>query len=257
MDKPSVLDLTGVSVDYGTDRALEAADLAVERGEFVGVIGPNGGGKTTLLRATLGLVPAREGSIRLFGTHVRSFVDWFRIGYVPQNASHIDPQFPATALEVTMLGRVGRRGLFRWLTAVDREKATHALEEVEAAHLADRLIGSLSGGERQRVLLAKALAGEPELLIMDEPTTGVDPKARSAFYRLLDHLNHEHELTILLISHDTEAILQSAHRIVAVNRRIVFDGAPGVFRERENVLGVYGLHVTHAEEGHGAARGSP
>jgi zinc transport system ATP-binding protein len=256
MDAQPALELRNVSVDYGAERALEAADLTVTRGEFVGIIGPNGGGKTTMLRASLGLVPAREGYVRLFGQPLGAFADWTRIGYVSQNASQVDPQFPATALEVALLGRVARRGPFRWLGAADRAKARHALEEVDAAHLADRLVGTMSGGERQRVLLAKALAGEPELLVMDEPTTGVDPKARADFYRLLDHLNHEHDLTILLVSHDTEAIVQSAHRIVAVNRRLVFDGSAQAFREAEAVQSVYAFHV-HGEPGaarHGGVR---
>ncbi|HEV8360682.1 MAG TPA: metal ABC transporter ATP-binding protein [Candidatus Thermoplasmatota archaeon] len=252
MEPPAVVELRGVSVDYGAERALAGADLMVNRGEFVGIVGPNGGGKTTLLRASLGLVPVREGEVHLFAVEVGRFADWARVGYVPQSAAQVDPQFPATALEVVLLGRVGRRGLFRRFQAADRERARQALREVEGLHLAERRIGTLSGGERQRVFLAKALAGEPELLILDEPTTGVDPKARAEFYQLLDHLNHDHDLTILLVSHDTEAILQSAHRIVAVNRHVVFDGTPQQFRDQEGILGAYAFHVPHTDRPHPA-----
>jgi zinc transport system ATP-binding protein len=257
MEHPAkpVLDLRDVCVHYGVDCALDGATLEVQAGDFVGIVGPNGGGKTTLLRAALGLVPARGGSVRLFGADVASFSEWPRVGYVPQNVGHVDTQFPATAFEVALLGRVARRGLFHRLTALDHERTMHALEEVDATHLAQRRIGSLSGGERQRVFLAKALAGEPELLVMDEPTTGVDPKARADFYRLLDHLNHEHALTILLVSHDSEAIVQSAHRIVAVNRRIVFDGTPAEFRAKEGLASVYGFDIRHtADERHAGVR---
>jgi len=239
--------LSDVCVMYGPDTVLESATLVIRRGEFVGIVGPNGGGKSTMLRASLGLVPTSRGKVQLFGTDLARFDGWRRIGYVPQFASHVDVQFPATVLEVATLGLVAQRGLLRWMRAADREKALHALEEVGASHLAGRHIGTLSGGERQRVFLAKALAGEPELLILDEPTTGVDPKARGDFHELLDHLNHEHDLTVVLVSHDTEAIATSAHRLVAVNRRIVFDGSPKDFREQERVASVYGMTITHGE----------
>jgi zinc transport system ATP-binding protein len=236
-----------VCVDYGSQRALSDATLAIDRGEFVGIVGPNGAGKTTMLKAALGLVPIRSGAVELYGTPLARYHDWPRIGYVPQNASQVEARFPATALEVALLGRVGKRGLFRWLSAGDKEKARKAMEEVGVADLADRLIGTLSGGQRQRVLLAKALAGDPELLLLDEPTTGIDPETRASFYELLDHLNHDHGLTIVIVSHDTEAIARSAHRIVAVNRRIEFDGSPSryVEAEREHVAG---FALTHQQD---------
>jgi len=225
--------LRDLCVDYGAQRALADATLRIDPGEFVGIVGPNGAGKTTLLKATLGLVPASAGSVELYGAPLSRFHAWPRIGYVPQNASHVESRFPATALEVAMLGRVAKRGLFRWLSAEDKRKARNAMEEVGVADLEDRLIGALSGGQRQRVLLAKALAGDPELLMLDEPTTGIDPETRASFYELLDHLNHDHGLTIVLVSHDTEAITRSAHRIVEVNRRVAFDGSPEAYVEHE------------------------
>jgi zinc transport system ATP-binding protein len=241
------LELHDVSVDYGHDQALVGASLRIDQGEFVGILGPNGAGKSTLLRAALGLVRPRTGSVKLFGKPLAAFDEWVRVAYVSQNASHVDGQFPATALEVVLLGRVARRGLFRWLGAEDHAMALEALKEVDAAHLADRRIGTLSGGERQRVLLAKALCGAPDLLFLDEPTTGVDPGARADFYQLLDHLNHDHDLTVVLVSHDTEALVHSAHRIVAVNRKIVYDDTSERFREQERIGDLYGLAITHGE----------
>ncbi|MFA5860080.1 MAG: metal ABC transporter ATP-binding protein [Candidatus Thermoplasmatota archaeon] len=237
--------LHDVSVAYGNERALESATLTIEAGDFVGIVGPNGSGKTTLLKAMLGLVPTQAGHVVLYGMPLARFRDWPRVGYVPQNASQVEARFPATALEVVLLGRVARRGLFRWLSRSDKEKARKAMEEVGVAHLADRLVGSLSGGQRQRVLLAKALAADPDVLILDEPTTGVDPEARASFYELLDHLNHDHGLTIVLVSHDTEAIARSVHRIVSVNRRIVFDGTPSRFVETEREHAAH-FALTHA-----------
>jgi zinc transport system ATP-binding protein len=234
---PAPIEVRDLCVSYGGDElALESASLTIEAGDFVGIVGPNGSGKTTLLNAILGIVRATHGTVHLYGSPLPRFCDWPRVGYVPQNASQIDARFPATALEVALLGRVARRGLGRWLSAADREKARKAMGEVGVADLAGRLIGNLSGGQRQRVLLAKALAGDPDLLILDEPTTGVDAESRASFYELLDHLNHDHGLTVVLVSHDTGAIAGSAHRIVAVNRRIMFDGPADRFAVQEHTL---------------------
>lgn len=243
----AVLGLADVCARYGETQVLDHVNLDVRAGEFVGIVGPNGGGKSTLLRAALGLVPTTCGEARLFGVPSRRFSEFERIGYVPQNAVHVDPRFPATAFEVVMLGRVGRRGLLRRFTSEDRSFARHAMEEVGVADLEDRLIGELSGGQRQRVFLAKALAAEPELLILDEPTTGVDPKARESFYKLLDHLNHDHHMTLVLVSHDTQAIAMVSHRLVAVNRAIVYDGPPHAFEAEGGFGRAYDIHLHHGE----------
>lgn len=245
----AAIGLRGLCVDYGEQRALEDATLDIAPGEFVGIVGPNGAGKTTMLKAAVGLVRASRGEVALYGEPLARFRDWARVGYVPQNASHVDARFPATALEVARLGRVARRGLLRALTGEDRRKALAAMEEVGVADLADRMIGTLSGGQRQRVLLAKALAGDPDMLLLDEPTTGIDPDARASFYQLLDHLNHDHDMTIVLVSHDTEAIARSAHRIVAVNHRIVFDGPAASYLEHEREL-TAGFRLTHEKDPH-------
>lgn len=245
-----VLQAEDVCASYGPTRVLDHVGFTLEKGEFVGIVGPNGGGKSTLLKACLGLVPTTCGEVRLFGTPVRDFRDNGRISYVPQNVVHVDARFPASALEVALLGRVAKRGLFRRLNAEDRRATREAMDEVGVGHLADRPIGELSGGERQRVFLAKAIASEPELLILDEPTTGVDPHAREGFYHLLDHLNHSHGMTLLLVSHDTQAIALTAHRLVALNRTIVYDGPPSKFEEGGGFGAAYGIHLHHAEDAH-------
>lgn len=245
----AVLSIRDVCVSYDGHRVLDAINFDLPHGDFVGIVGPNGGGKTTLLRTILGLVEPECGEIRLFDTPLRRFQDHVRVGYVPQHVVHVDPRFPATVNEVVLLGRVGRRGLFRRYTADDREAVHKALEEVHVTDLAERRIGTLSGGQRQRVFLAKALAAEPDLLILDEPTTGVDPKARDDFYRLLDHLNHDHDMTILLVSHDTQAISLVAHRMIAVNRSLVYDGDPKAFEAKGGFGAAYGIHVHHHAEG--------
>ncbi|HWG91754.1 MAG TPA: metal ABC transporter ATP-binding protein [Candidatus Thermoplasmatota archaeon] len=251
--KRPLAEAAGLTVSYGGENILSGVDFTLNFGELVGIIGPNGGGKTTLVKALLGLAPVSSGEIRLFGKPQRAFREWTRIGYVPQYVSHVDARFPATALEVAMLGRTGRRGLGRWFTREDREKARAALDVVGMAHAERDLIGELSGGQRQRVFLAKALASEPELLILDEPTTGVDPGARESFYNLLHRLNEETGVTVLLVSHDTQALALTVHRLVVVNRSITYDGPVGEFEERGGFQDAYHLHVHH----HGHAHDSP
>jgi zinc transport system ATP-binding protein len=217
------LQLDDLCVELGGERVLSNVDLVIQPGERVGIAGPNGGGKTTLLRAILGLTPICCGSIKFFGVPSREFRERRRIGYVAQNAGHVDPTFPATALEVVQMGRVAPRGLLRRLTAKDRDLAMEALKEVGMEDLKDRPIGEMSGGQRQRVLLARALASQPDILVLDEPTTGFDSQARDEFVELLLHLNKEHNITLLLVSHDSDILAHAAERLVVVDRRIVHD----------------------------------
>ena len=242
-----VIDAKDVCVRFGDQHVLDHVALQVMPGEFVGLVGPNGGGKSTLLRAVLGLVPTTCGEVRLFGQPLASFREQERIAYVPQNVVHVDARFPVTALEVALLGRTARRGLLRGFSQADRAKALAAMREVGVESLADRPIGNLSGGQRQRVFLAKALAADPEVLILDEPTTGVDVSAREDFYRLLDRLNHERGMTLVLVSHDTQAIALTAHRLVAVNRAVVFDGTPQDFEAGSGYGAAYDIHLHHGE----------
>ncbi|HEX2022186.1 MAG TPA: metal ABC transporter ATP-binding protein, partial [Candidatus Thermoplasmatota archaeon] len=218
-----VLEIRGVCVDLGGQRVLDHVDLVVRRGEMVGIAGPNGGGKTTLVRAALGLAPVRCGDVRLFGAPLPAARALRRVGYVPQNAAHVDASFPATAEEIVRLGRVAPRGLLRRLGPEDRRLALEAMREVGVEDLRARRIGEMSGGQRQRVLLARALAGEPDLLVLDEPTTGVDPQAREEFTDLLRRLHRERGLTILLVSHDTDVLAHAADRLVVVDRTIQHD----------------------------------
>lgn len=246
-DPVPVLKVHDVCVRYGDQQVLDHVGLTVMPGEFVGVVGPNGGGKSTLLKAALGLAPTTCGEVRLFGTPVSRFRELGRIAYVPQNVIHVDQRFPATAFEVALMGRIGRRGILRRINDEDRRITRDAMEHVGVSHLAERPIGALSGGQRQRVFLAKALAAEPEVLILDEPTTGVDPAARETFYRLLDALNHDHGITLILVSHDMQAVALTAHRLVAINRTIVFDGDPHAFEESGGFGAAYDIHLHHGE----------
>ena len=174
-----------VDLDRDGQEVLRDINFVVEKGQILGVVGPNGGGKTSLLRLVLGLERPTRGEIELFGQPVARFRGWNRIGYIPQHAVGFDQNFPASVREIVLLGRVARRGLLRWLGTDDRNAARRAIELCGLIGLEGRRVGALSGGEKQRVFIAKAIAAEPDLLVMDEPTAGVDPESERRFYDLL------------------------------------------------------------------------
>jgi zinc transport system ATP-binding protein len=220
-----VLELEGVDFSYGHGPlALSAVNLRVDSGEFVAIAGPNGGGKTTLLRVALGLERPTRGEVRLFGQPAASFRERTRIGYLAQR-SQIGLHAPATVREVVEAGRAPLRPLGR-LRREDHEAVDEALERVGMAHLSKRPLTKLSGGQQQRAFIAKALAARPSLLVLDEPTTGVDVEAQEALGALLDRLHSELGVTVLYVSHEFGAVEHFVHRLVLVRQSIVFDGSP-------------------------------
>jgi zinc transport system ATP-binding protein len=214
---PVALALEHVSFAYGHGPlVLQDVDLSVERGDFVAIAGPNGGGKTTLLRLILGLEQPTAGLVRVLLE---------RKGYLPQRAqTAIDA--PLTVRELVGAGRVARSRLLGPLGRGDREAVREAIERVGLTTQADRRLTTLSGGQQQRAFIAKALAGEPELLALDEPTTGVDVEAQEAVAVLLQRLGTELGMTVLYVSHEFGAVEHFVERIVLVREQIVFDGPP-------------------------------
>lgn len=221
-----IFELERVTVQYRELVVLEDVTLRVMAGDFLAIIGPNGSGKTTLLRTALGLTLPQSGTVRLFGKTPSELTgrDWGRVGYVPQ-ASQIDPRFPIRVLDVVMMGRFGQVGLFRRPRARDREAARLALDRVGMAELSGRQIGRLSGGQRQRVLVARALATEPELMILDEPTTGVDVGTTEGLFELLEGF-HREGMTVVVVSHDVGVVAQRVDQVACMNRRLVAHGRP-------------------------------
>ncbi len=204
---------------------LADVSMTVAPGEFVAIAGPNGGGKTTLLRIALGLERPTAGVARLYGEPAASFSRRRLLGYLPQRAQ-LGIEAPATVREVVSAGRVAASKLVGRMRARDRELVDEAIERVGLTSRAGAPIRTLSGGMQQRAFIAKALAGEPSLLALDEPTTGVDAESQDALGELLAHLHSELGVTILYVSHEFGAVEHHVQRLVLVRRSIIFDGPP-------------------------------
>lgn len=200
-----VVSLNQVSYTYNGRPVIRDLSFSIKQRDFVGLVGSNGAGKTTLLKMMVGLLPPSQGEVRLFGQPNRLFRDWERIGYVPQQKS-LNPLFPATVREVVLSGRYGRHKLFRRINRVDMRRADEAMHALGIEALANRRIGELSGGQQQRVFLARALINHPELLILDEPTTGIDAETQEGFFHLIKHMHKQHHITFVMVTHDLEVI---------------------------------------------------
>ncbi len=217
------LKFSDVSFSYSDHIVLDNLNLSILSGDFIAILGHNGAGKTTLMKIALGLLDPTSGSIELFGTKTNNSMDHSLIGYVAQSKEDFDLQFPATVLEVVLMGRMSKKkGFFKNFDLIDIEKAHAALETVGISNLKDRKIGALSGGQRQKVFLAKALCSDAKILFLDEPTTAMDYNSQHAFYDTLQLLNQK-GITIILITHDLGQILQHVKRVVVLNKKIVFD----------------------------------
>jgi zinc transport system ATP-binding protein len=224
---PLAVELAGVSFGYRPgQRVLEGVDLKLGEGEFVAVAGPNGGGKTTLVRILLGLERPSEGRALLYGEPAHRFSRRRTLGYLAQR-SVLGGDAPATVREVVSAGRLAAGGLIGPLRRRDRELAAEAIARVGLEEHADSPVRTLSGGMQQRAFIAKALAGEPSLLVLDEPTTGVDVESQDSLAALLDGLHSDLGVTIVYVSHEFGAVERFVQRLVLVRRSIVFDGPPG------------------------------
>jgi len=219
MDK-EVLRLENISVTYGTHTVLQDINLSVREHDFLGIIGPNGGGKSTLLKVILGLIRPDRGVVTLFGSSPER--NRSKIGYVPQYSTY-DHSFPVSVREVVMMGRYSRIGLLHNYNRTDRQAVGEVLQKVGMLDNAESQIGQLSGGQQQRVLIARALVSGPELLLLDEPTASVDATMQTEFYELLGHLKET--LTIIMVSHDIGAVSIFVDKIACLNQRLFYHGS--------------------------------
>jgi zinc transport system ATP-binding protein len=230
-----VLEIDHVTFGYGASLAVEDVCLTLKPGEFLALLGPNGAGKSTLMRLAVGLLRPRDGEVRLFGERLSRFRSWSRLAYVPQIAS-LRPGFPATVREVVLSGRTARRGPFRPFTREDKLQAVMALAAVGMPGFEGRLVSQLSGGQHQRVQLARALAGQPELLFLDEPAAGVDAATKLEVLQVLRDRCRNDRLAVLYVSHDQEALRPFATTVALLDREIVYCGDWNELDERADLL---------------------
>lgn len=223
--------LRDVSYSYNGQPALRHVNLTVPEGEFLTVIGPNGGGKTTLLRLLLGLLRPGSGTVRVFGAEPSAVSD--HLGYMPQTQV-LGRAFPITVLETVLLGRLGARSFWPFWPKAERERARNCLERTGVAHLENVRLGELSGGQRQRVFLARALACQPRMLLLDEPTASVDPEGKATLHELLGSLAKE--TTIVLVSHDVSVISHHVTAVACVNQTVHFHPRPELTPEMFAVM---------------------
>ena len=235
---------------YGSQPVLEEVSFVIRPGEYTGIIGPNGGGKTTLIQLLLGLLKPDSGEIHLYGEPIRQFSRRYEIGYVPQRILQDEVRFPATVQEVVESGRYPLKRLLSRFTAADRAAAQEAMEVADVWPLRDQLIGELSGGQRQRVFIARALAASPRMLILDEPVAGVDMSAQARFYGFLRHLNRDHGMTILLISHDIDVVQQEVDRVLCLKCSVLCHVDAPEFEKDTYLKQVYGDHARYVRHDH-------
>jgi len=214
----AIVELKDISLKYSNGvTALDGINLDINQKDLIALIGPNGAGKSTLLKIILGLIKPTSGTIKLFGsTDLTKNLKY--VGYIPQSAQARDPNLPFSVYETVMLGRTPIVGLFHGIKDLDKQKVEETLKTFGIYELKDRKIGQLSGGQSQRVFLAKAMVAEPKLLLLDEPTSGVDATSKKEFYSILDRLNKERGITVVLSSHDIGVITKIANRVLCINR---------------------------------------
>lgn len=239
-----VIEVKNVTVAQKELLMLDNISLNIDKGEFTAIIGPNGAGKTTLLKVILGLIKPNYGTVKVFGKPVDNLgEDRTKIGYVPQ-IHNIDLNFPITVFEMVMMGRYGSIGLAKRPRREDKDATMASLEKVGIVELKDRPIARLSGGQRQRAFIARALSNSPELLILDEPTTGVDVATTGSLYTLLRDLKSE-GTTVLLVSHDIGVVASYLDTLACLNRSLVAHGKPDEIADTEVMKTMYGCDIAY------------
>ncbi|QOY54633.1 metal ABC transporter ATP-binding protein [Candidatus Sulfurimonas marisnigri] len=244
--KVPIFDIKNLSFSVKGQSILSNISLEIFSGEYIAIIGPNGGGKTTLIRMLLGLEKQTDGEIKIFGKKLKDFKAWHKIGYVPQRASHVDSSFPATVLDIVKMGRTSQRGFFSSYSELDKQLVNDAMSKMDVLNLKDKMIGTLSGGQRQRVMIARALSSKPDILILDEPNTGVDMLSQKRFYTLLRELNNE-GITIVFITHDIGVIADDIARLFTINQKATICNNPKQVLSCQEMSELYGIdaHLIH------------
>ena len=247
--KVPIFDVKNLNFSARGQQILTRISLEIFNGEYIAIIGPNGGGKTTLIRILLGLNKPKSGEVKLYGKKIKDFKEWWKIGYVPQRVSLVDENFPATVGDIVKMGRVSKQNFFSRFSHADKTAVEDAMKKMDVLNLKDKMIGTLSGGQRQRVMIARALASNPEILILDEPNTGVDMVSQKRFYALLSRLNKDEKITIIFITHDVGVIADDIGRLFTINQQVTICNTPKETLSCDEMSALYGIE-THSIRQH-------
>jgi zinc transport system ATP-binding protein len=248
----TILSIKDLSFSYNSTEVLSGVSFDINKGDYVALAGPNGAGKTTLVKVILGLEHKQKGTIEILGRDSEVFSEWDRIGYLPQEVNVFNPLFPATVKEVVGLGLLSQKSFPKKFTRSDETRILKTLEFMDIVHLKDKLVGELSGGQQQRVFLCRALVSDPELLILDEPSTALDPQTREHFFTLAERLNKDKKVTLIIITHDTADIGQYAGKLLYLDKRVIFYGGFADFcqsKEMEKYFGPFSQHLICHQHG--------
>jgi zinc transport system ATP-binding protein len=246
-----VLEVKDLTVNRMGQLVIDKANFSVNKGDYVGIVGPNGGGKTTLILTLLNFLPSTAGTIHFFGSDINHFSAWEKVAYISQQATSFDSQFPLTVKELVSLGCIKKQNIGRRFKTQDWSAVNESIEFMGLSDVAEKRIGQLSGGQKQRVFVAKALARKPEIIILDEPIVGVDSSTQEKFYKKLSDLNAERKTTILMVTHDLTSVFCRMSKVMCVNRKVeVADVTPDL--DSDSLLKrAYGEHfhfVFHKHE---------
>lgn len=238
--------IENLSFSYQNNLILDQLSFSISKGDFVALAGPNGAGKTTLIKIILGLENLQTGKIRIFDKDTKQKINWSKIGYLPQRVNTFNPLFPATVKEVVSLGLLAQKKYPKKITSSDQKAIKEVLAMLNISNLENKAISRLSGGQQQRVFLARALVSKPELLIMDEPSTALDPETRDSFFKLIKKINKEDKVTVIIITHDTAQVGEYADKLLYLDKKIVFFGKFTDFchsPEMEKYFGHFSQHI--------------
>ncbi|MBW4828551.1 MAG: metal ABC transporter ATP-binding protein [Clostridiaceae bacterium] len=220
--KERIVEFENISFSYGKNEVLDNINFHIEKGDFIGIIGPNGSAKSTLMKVMIGILKPDIGRVKLFNEDLKDFKDLHRVGYISQNVRDINPRFPATVEEIVESNLYSQLGLLKISNKNIKEKTHEVLRIVGMEEYKDTLIGKLSGGQKQRVFIARSLINNPEILFMDEPLVGVDIGSQKKFYSLMDKLNKDYNITLVMVSHDIGTIKNRANKIFILGNKKLY-----------------------------------
>jgi len=240
-----IIQADNLTVNFNSIEVLSNVSFTAKAGDYIGLVGPNGSGKSTLIRSILGFLKPASGFINVFGHDPVKLSKWDKIGYLPQKMSSFNPNFPSTVEEIVALGLLSKKSFPKRISRQDRAAIDRSLALMNITDIRKKLIGDLSRGQQQRVLVARTLVNEPELLILDEPTTALDPEMRENFYSLMENLNIQNGVTIIMATHDMGSIGKYAFKLLYIDKQIVFYGSFDEFCRSDKMSKYFGAASQH------------